>query len=633
MTAKGGTLPGVAAFFVLLTAFAAYAWTASPVMGWLDSPEFVAASISLGVPHSPGHPLPVLLGKLGSLLPVGDVVFRVNLVSALAAAGAAAALQRAGARLVSQAAPGLSRPGRELAAAFAALAFALSWSVWIQGVGAEVYALVGLFLAAFLAEFVAAVGPLAGEPGPDGLAGPAGRDRDPARRDPRAWYAASLWAGLALATHHFIALTVIVPAAAIGLACRPGLRLVGMSTALLCLGLAAFLYLPVRSAQHPLVNWGAPHTAGRFVWTVSAQAFHKAVAGENTVSRGEDAVQVVATMAEQASLLLFIAAILGLYLGLRQRRWRPGALGLAGVIALGAGGRVLIGFTPEIPDDNGYVFPALAALFMLALAGLAQLAHAIRTARPGWSRPPEIVLVAILAALIPWQVTRFAARASMSRARASDAWARWESTGLPPRALLLPAYFQTSFRLWVMSTVENARPDVTVLDRSFLTYPGAADEARTAHPELAPLIDAPLRAGAPTPLAMLTDLAQRRPVMMQLHLNLEPSIDPWLLPAGAFARLLPAPPTPDQRDQAAASDLAARQRLLAQATGPAGRVPPGDMRGLRDALLWHDFIRLGLYCREHRLPAAQATLAHALKLAPEDRMLLDLATRCGLSVP
>ncbi len=147
----------MAAVLVFLAAIAIYVWTASPVMGWLDSPEFVAASASLGVSHSPGHPLPALLGKLCTLLPVGDVAFRVNLMSALATAGAAAALQRAARRLGDVIAPDLSGLVRGLSSVFIALGFAYSWAVWFQGARAEVYALQALFFTTALLGILAAL--------------------------------------------------------------------------------------------------------------------------------------------------------------------------------------------------------------------------------------------------------------------------------------------------------------------------------------------------------------------------------------------------------------------------------------------------------------------------------------------
>src|SRR5262245_50592009 len=46
-----------------------------------DNPELVTTAVTLGVAHPPGYPLLVLVGHLFSLLPLGPVAFRVNLVA------------------------------------------------------------------------------------------------------------------------------------------------------------------------------------------------------------------------------------------------------------------------------------------------------------------------------------------------------------------------------------------------------------------------------------------------------------------------------------------------------------------------------------------------------------------------
>jgi hypothetical protein len=598
--------------------FVLYAITASPALGWLDSPEFVAASVTLGVPHSPGHPLPVLAGYLGTLLPVGDLVFRVNLVSALASAGAAACMAVAARRLLDYFAPALPRMARSAAATAAAMLYALSWSAWFQAVRAEVYALEALLHGAVLTLVIGIL------------------TREEQGVDARRLYAASLIAGLALATHPFIALTAIAPAAVVVLVWRrPGWACTARVVLFGALGLAALLQTPIRAAQHPLVSWGAPHTAERFLWTVSARAFHKATTKEHASPPAEDLAQTVATMVEQATWVMFFAALLGLYVGLRRgRAARQLTAALAGTLALALGGRVLIGFDPIVPDDHGYVLPALSAVLLLGVAGLATLAEAAaRHLRP---RVAGAVLAALLALLVPWQLTRFLPAASvLAGARASDRMAHWQLDALPPRTLLLSAYFETRFRLWALTAVEASRPDVDIIDRSFLTYPGMAEEARRDHPALADLIDAPLAAGAPLPAERLRTLARARPVRVELHPNLDAATDPWLLPAGPFAAIEPDAPADDararaeQRDRLAASEL---RELLQGAADPAERLPAEDAR-VASALLWHDFTRLLLFCRQGRLSAAQQTLEHAWHLAPEDVTLRDLGTDCGLRLP
>ncbi|MCG8425489.1 MAG: DUF2723 domain-containing protein [Proteobacteria bacterium] len=624
MTGKGSTLPPVAAIFVFLTAFVSYAWTASPDMGWLDSPEFVAASASLGVPHSPGHPLPVLLGKLSALVPVGDIAFRVNLMSAVAAALAGAVLYTAARRLLGLAAPDLPLRWRHIAGGGIALAFALSGAAWGQAVRAEVYALQALLFAIVAHAGIA-------------LAARDGRDST------RLFLLGCLVAGLALATHHLIAFTFLLPALICVLARRPSGRLWSTGVVLALLGLAAFLYLPVRSAQSPVVNWGAPHTAERLAWTVSARAFHKATRVEHVSSPAEDAAQIAATVGEEVTWLMAMLALFGLYVGSRQRRMRVATGFLAGVVAAGVGIRVLVGFDPETPDHQAYLLPALGAVVLLGGAGLAALTSALASLGKDKSRRhwPAPVAACLLLSLIPYQMVRHGD--SVQTAHAADRLADWELVRLPPRTLLLISYFQTSFRLMAKTAVEQARPDVAILDRSFLTYPGAAAEARQRYPDLAALIDAPVAAGKPTPVRQLANLARSRPVFVQLHINLEESVDRWLLPQGPYARFVSPPASPAMRSRAEAFDTDDRLRLVRYLSRTMseitpdklaqGRAAPGDVMGVRDALLWHDFVRLRFYCHLERRPAAQNVLDNAWRLASGDVTLKNLATTCGLSPP
>src|SRR5437773_11767841 len=52
-----------------------------------DNPELIVAAVLFGVAHPPGYPLLVLIGHLFSLLPLGPVAFRVNLLATACGAG------------------------------------------------------------------------------------------------------------------------------------------------------------------------------------------------------------------------------------------------------------------------------------------------------------------------------------------------------------------------------------------------------------------------------------------------------------------------------------------------------------------------------------------------------------------
>src|SRR5207245_4090063 len=74
--------------------FTVYLWAAPPGLYWLDSGELTSAAVSLGVAHPTGFPLFCLLGKAAALAPLGEVAFRVDLMSALCGAGAIYGLYR-----------------------------------------------------------------------------------------------------------------------------------------------------------------------------------------------------------------------------------------------------------------------------------------------------------------------------------------------------------------------------------------------------------------------------------------------------------------------------------------------------------------------------------------------------------
>ena len=71
----------VFASIAFLVSFAVYVKTVAPTVPFWDGGEFIAASYILGVPHPPGSPLYILIGRLFSLFPLGEVAWRVNLSS------------------------------------------------------------------------------------------------------------------------------------------------------------------------------------------------------------------------------------------------------------------------------------------------------------------------------------------------------------------------------------------------------------------------------------------------------------------------------------------------------------------------------------------------------------------------
>ena len=149
------TINRTLAAVLFLAAEVLYLRTMAPTFSFWDCGEFIATAYTLGIPHPPGAPLFLLLGRLFSMIPFfSDTGARVNLISTLASAATVMLTYLVTVRLIimyRKRDPDLWSPGEKISAyggaVIGALALALSDSFWFNAVEAEVYALSSLFTA------------------------------------------------------------------------------------------------------------------------------------------------------------------------------------------------------------------------------------------------------------------------------------------------------------------------------------------------------------------------------------------------------------------------------------------------------------------------------------------------------
>jgi len=154
-------LNALMASIVFVISFIVYALTVAPTTPFWDCGEFIACSYILGIPHPPGAPLYILLGRVFSLLPFGvdtsldpakipgvltdNIALRVNMISPIFSAFTAMLTYLIIVRLIllfwKREPENLAKKITLYAAGLVgALGFAFSDSQWFNSVEAEVYA-------------------------------------------------------------------------------------------------------------------------------------------------------------------------------------------------------------------------------------------------------------------------------------------------------------------------------------------------------------------------------------------------------------------------------------------------------------------------------------------------------------
>jgi hypothetical protein len=212
-----------------LLAFVVYLQTLLPSTGWGDVARFQYVARVWGIPHRFGYPLYIAISRLFAALPVGDLAYRINLMSAVFAALAAVMVQLTVMRLTDD----------WVAAASAGLSMAFSRAFWRQAVVAEVYS-----LNAFLVGTVVFILLVWHQ-----------------RRKPWLLY---LGIGLyALSFGNHMTVVALVPAVIVLILLTDyrvllDLKQVSILAGLMFLGSLQYLYVIVRAHQEPLLNEMGP---------------------------------------------------------------------------------------------------------------------------------------------------------------------------------------------------------------------------------------------------------------------------------------------------------------------------------------------------------------------------------------
>ncbi|MDB4880229.1 MAG: hypothetical protein JWL60_1675 [Gemmatimonadetes bacterium] len=470
-----------------------YAATLAPTTALWDASEYITAAYTLGIPHPPGNPLFILLGRVASLVPVGGVAVRINMLAAVCSAFSCAVWFLVAERVLSSWFP--LRWTRLLGAGVAALLSATAFTVWNQSVVNEKVYTVSLAFFAVVSWLT-----VLWCDDPDG------------RRADRLLVLVAYLIGLGYTNHP--AGFLVGPAVGVAvLARRPSTllrwRLLLAAALALMFGLTPFAVLPIRAAHHPAMNQGettgCTGTIG-LACTFSGTTADRLAAHVNREQYGKpDLAQRQAPFTAQVGMwwLYFkwqwlrdshgtqpgtqaALAVLFLALGIaggvvhwrhdRASFWFFGPLVVTVTIVLvyymnfkyGASqAPELTGVEREVRDRDYFYLWSYSAWSVWAALGLAACWRAIADrVRIGgarrWVTAAPVLLLGLVPLLGNW---RDASRAGETAPRE---WARDLLNSVEPYGILVTLGDNDTFPLWYAQQVEGVRPDVTVAVTSLL---------------------------------------------------------------------------------------------------------------------------------------------------------------------
>jgi len=423
--------------------FGVYVATAAPTVYNLDSAELTTAAHTGGIIRATGYPLYLLLGRLWSLLPLGDVGWRMNLLSA--ACGALTILLAH--RLLRRLGVG------PWASAGALGLLAASRYFWAMSLIAEVYTL----HTALVAGVILLLLRWGDRPSPGRLA------------------LATFAVGLASGNH--VATVLLAPGClwfVVATDARAALqwRSLGCAAAGLLAGLSIYLYLPLLYLTQPAFNYaGHFDGAGRFVpvdlttlsglwWVVSGRVF----AGQMLAYSGWDlVVEVGHFLAELWRAFLVVGVGPGVVGAVVLARRKP-ATGLALALMF----VVTVGFYVDyrVVDKDTMFLGAYLVFALWVGVGYQWLEELLgMQGRGGSGRLAlRLVMAAGVVAAVAWN----GPRVDLSGDRSSRERGEAVLAALEDDALLV-GFWDTVPVVEYLQMVEGRRPDVTAINRFLIS--------------------------------------------------------------------------------------------------------------------------------------------------------------------
>jgi tetratricopeptide (TPR) repeat protein len=478
---------------IFVVTFGVYLLTMCPTIYWEDSAAFSAVNSILGIPHSPGFPIYVLLGRVFSLIAIENPAFRSNLMSAFWGSLSLVILYLLMIEFFKEI---KSRPGgfnrdsspeektwiSQTGMVVAILFFGFSSAFWLQTIRAEVYTLNIFFTLSLIFLMV----------------------KWSQKQDTNFGFKIlilfSFLLGLSLGNHPLLMIS-IVPAFLIFLLLNDfkrflNIRNVVVLSLFFIFGISLYLFLPIRAHLSPAINWGRPDSLANLFSYITRSSQPASVATSPNVPYLNRFWFTISFPVIQFGLAFFWLGVLGAY-GMFRESKRVFIFTFLLFIFNLFTATWATDFSLRNYDLLGYLLPSLSIFAIWFAFGIFFIFQIVRknvgetfmvSRKTGGDKPLPYIFQFLLSGLISLSLLFQIARNFDQCNKRSNLWAYQYAdqilNSVKKDALILVEDDNALTTLWYLNYVEKERPDVKIVSSSALSQKSYRNQLKEQYKRL-----------------------------------------------------------------------------------------------------------------------------------------------------
>lgn len=463
----------IVASAIFLFSLFIYYFTLCPTVDFIDSGELAAVAYTLGIAHPTGYPLFTIVGWVFAHVPLGlSVIYQLNLMSAFLCSAGLFFFFRFVLLFLSRFVANTEKFKDTdsiksktfwhlfLPSMGGALILGFSETYWSTALSVEVYSLHILFLSALLFLMTKAIV----------LTEELKLDSQALRLHRSAWIFFAYVLGLAFTNH--MTTILLAPAFLFLYFNTHGFnisawRKIGRLVLPFLIGFSVYLYLPIRSAAQPLMNWGYPVDFEKFTWHFTGKVYRVWLfaSSENAVKQLKYFIE---TLGQEFGYVPIVLALIGCL-----RLWKISKSSFVFTLLLFLG-CVVYSINYDIHDIDSYFLLAYIAVAILSAVGLF---HLIEVLKFSYIKKAIGVLAISLFPL----VFNYS-RVDESEQTLVEQYTKDIFASIEPNGIIISYqwdYFISA--AYYFQNVESFRKDITIIDKELLRRSWYFNQLETTH--------------------------------------------------------------------------------------------------------------------------------------------------------